>query len=245
MLENCRKWHIFESVIFLSIALSIGHLTAATLDVRPTLLQLLPGQKVGILYLVNQDDAPHTYQIDTFRWLADGTDQREEPTDEIIANPAIITIKPKQTQIIRFGLRGLPAPGPERAYRMIINEVPAADSAPPASGLTVLLRISLPVFVRNTANPPAPKLTASWRVEGHDLHILVHNAGDFTARVVKSVVRDETLPNGLELTRLQYVLVGGSSDFVYKLPGGWAPHHGSILLTVDTGDISLPLSAAR
>jgi fimbrial chaperone protein len=214
---------------------------AATLDVRPTLLQLLPGQKVGVLYLVNQDDAPHTYQIKAFRWLPAGTEQRQEPTDEIIANPAIVTLAPKQTQIVRYGLRTTAATAPELAFRVIVDEVPQ-ESSPNGSGLNVLLRVSLPLFVRNVAQLPAPQLAASWHEAEHSLHVEIANRGVYTTRVVEAKITGEG-PAGLDLAQLHYVLPGGSTDFVFKLPGAWAPHRASVTLTTDGGDVTLPLGS--
>jgi fimbrial chaperone protein len=214
---------------------------AATLDVRPTLLQLLPGQKVGVLYLVNQDDAPHTYQIKAFRWLADGTEQRQEPTDEIIANPAIVTLAPKQTQIVRYGLRAASG-APEQAFRVIVDEVPQ-QAAQNGSGLSVLLRVSLPLFVRNVVQPPPPQLAASWREVEHSLHVEIANRGAYTTRVVEAKVAGEGGPAGLDLAQLHYVLPGGSTDFVFKLTTAWAPRRASVTLTTDGGDVTLPLVA--
>jgi fimbrial chaperone protein len=216
--------------------------SAATLDVRPTLLQLLPGQKVGVLYLVNQDDAPHTYQIKSFRWRASGTDQLQEPTDEVIANPAIIVLAPKQTQIVRFGLRGGPSTVPEQAYRLIIDEVPQ-DAAPAGSGLSVLLRISLPLFVRNVVQPPPPQLAVSWTEAAQTFHVQVTNRGAYTTRVVEAKVVGEGLPAGLDLAQLHYVLPGGATDFSFKLPTAWVPHRASVTLTTDSGELTLPLGA--
>jgi fimbrial chaperone protein len=222
-------------------ALSVGeNAGAATLDVRPTLLQLLPGQKVGVLYLVNQDDAPHTYQIKCFRWLPAGSEQRQEPTDEVISNPTIIEMAPKQTQIVRFGLRSAAPTTPEVAYRMIIDEVPR-DAAAPGSGLNVLLRISLPLFVRNVLQPPAPKLAAAWTESDHMLHVRITNQGPYTTRVVKARIVGEGAPTGLDLSQLHYVLPGGSTDFDFKVAGTWAPGRAQVTLTTDGGDVTLPL----
>lgn len=215
---------------------------AATLDVRPTLLQLLPGQKVGVLYLVNQDDAPHTYQIKSFRWLPNGTEQLQEPTDEVIANPSIVVLQPKQTQIVRYGLRGGLAAAPEQAYRMIVDEVPQ-EVATPGSGLNVLLRVSLPLFVRNVVQPPAPSLTVAWTEADRTLHLRIANTGPYTTRVVQAKIGGDGVPAGLEIAQLHYVLPGGATDFAFKLPTAWVPRRASVTLTTDGGDVVLPLGS--
>jgi fimbrial chaperone protein len=244
MRRHDRRFQILPALCLAALLLAPGReAAAAALDVRPTLLQLLPGQKVGVLYLINQDDAPHTYQLNAFRWLPDGTRQREEATDDIIANPAILTIQPKQTQIIRYGLRGPAQSQPEAAYRMIISEVQPQDEERQTSSLTVLLRISLPLFVRQTGQLPAPKLSAGWKLGEHSLHVLVRNDGAFTARIVKATVKDEPAA-ALELTQLQYALPGGAADLEFKLTGNWAPRHATVELSVDGSDVTLPLSPA-
>jgi fimbrial chaperone protein len=236
-------WFLTLSALCLGALILGRQASAAALDVRPTLLQLLPGQKVGVLYLINQDDEPHTYQVNAFRWLPDGTKQREDPTDDIIANPAILTLQPKQTQIVRYGLRGQVPQLPEAAYRMILSEVQPQDETRQNSTLTVLLRISLPLFVRETGQLPAPKLSAGWKLAEHSLHVLVKNDGAFTARIIKATIKDEAAP-ALELTQLQYALPGGLADLEFKLTGNWAPRHATVLLSVDGSDLTLPLSPA-
>lgn len=224
------------------VLLGIVGADAATLDVRPTLLQLLPGQKVGVLYLVNQDDAPHTYQIKTFRWLPSGTEQLQEPTDEVIANPAIVVLQPKETQIVRFGLRNGVSGVPEQAYRLIVDEVPH-EAGPPGSGLNVLLRISLPLFVRNVVQPPPPQLSVAWTQAEHLLHVKIVNRGAYTARVVEAKIAGDGVPAGLDIAQLHYVLPGGATDFAFKLPAPWTPRRASVTLTTDGGDLVLPLGA--
>jgi fimbrial chaperone protein len=233
---------LFVTNIVLLQLLGPSSAEAATLDVRPTLLQLLPGQKVGVLYLVNQDDAAHTFQIKSFRWLPSGTEQLQEPTDEVIANPAIVTLEPKQTQIVRFGLRGAPAGVPEQAYRLIIDEVPH-DVVLPGSGLNVLLRVSLPLFVRNVVQPPPPQLSAAWTEAEHMLHVQIANRGPYTTRVVGAKIAGDGMPAGLDITQLHYVLPGGATDFAFKLPTAWVPRRASVTLTTDGGELVLPLGA--
>jgi len=232
---------IVASLVLLPV-LAAPVTSAATLDVRPTFLQLLPGQKVGVLYLVNQDDAPHTYQIKSFTWKPSGTEQVQEPTDAVIANPAIIVLAPKQTQIVRYGLRSGQSTVPEQAFRIIIDEVPQ-EAAPPGSGLNVLLRISLPLFVRNVTQPPPPQLAVTWTEAAQTFHVQVANRGPYTTRVVEAKVVGEGVPAGLDLAQLHYVLPGGATDFSFKLPTAWVPRHASVLLTTDGGDLTLPLGA--
>jgi P pilus assembly chaperone PapD len=109
--------------------------------------------------------------------------------------------------------------------------------------LNVLLRVSLPLFVRNVAQPPAPSLTAAWTEADHMLHVRIANTGPYTTRVVQAKVAGEGAPAGLEIAQLHYVLPGGATNFDFKLPTAWTPRRASVTLTTDGGDLVLPLGS--
>lgn len=151
-------------------------------------------------------------------------------------------LEPKQTQIVRFGLRAGPSGAPEQAYRLLVDEIPH-EAAAPGSGLNVLLRVSLPLFVGNVVQPPPPQLSAAWTEGEHLLHIRISNRGPYTTRVVEAKVAGEGVPGGLDITQLHYVLPGGATDFAFKLPAAWAPRRAAVTLTTDGGDLVLPLGS--
>lgn len=233
-----RGWALAGLVLLSVLAARVSD--AATLDVRPTLLQLLPGQKAGVLTLVNQDDAPHTFQIKSLRWFQAGAEQRQEPSDDIIATPTIVTLQPKQTQLVRYGIR-MPAAGPEHAYRLIIDELPH-EAALSGSSLTVLLRVSLPLFVRDVTIAPPPQLTASSVAGEHEIKVSIANHGPYTIRVARATLSGDGAPAGLQLDQLHYALPGGTADFAFPLNKPWLPRRGIITLTTDAGDVPVPLT---
>ncbi len=240
--DRLSPWRLASGLALLGC---FGSLTAqaATLDVRPTLLQLLPGQKVGVLNLINQDDAPHTYQIKCLRWSPDGKEQKQDPTDDIIANPAIVTLPAHQTQIVRYGTRDAVAV-PERAYRLIVDEVPGEQQAT-GSSLNVLLRVSLPLFVRDVVTLPKPDIGAGWKGTDQTLTVSLANHGKYTVRIVKADIAGGGAPAGLSVDQLHYVLPGGVTDLLFKLPKPWAPHGGTVTLMTDAGDVAVPLGAGN
>jgi fimbrial chaperone protein len=67
------------------------------------------------------------------------------------------------TQIIRVGLRRKADARLELAYRLFLQEVPAANLAAQDSGVRVVLRFGIPVFVA-PANNKSPKPLLDWRV---------------------------------------------------------------------------------
>jgi fimbrial chaperone protein len=111
------------------------------------------------LTVENSGAAPVVVQLQLMQWSAAGAEDRYQPSDEVVAMPPIMTIRPGEPQIIRMGLTRAVDPQRELAYRLYIEEVPPPPSAG-YQGLQVALRIGVPVFVAPAA-PAEPLL--QWR----------------------------------------------------------------------------------
>lgn len=162
--------------IGLAIALSVATLSAqAGVDIRPAIKVYAPGQKAGVMTITNSDDYPRTFQliVDELK-VVDGKAVKVPSTDLRFA-PSLITVPAKTTQTVRFKMT---APvGSERMFRTTALELPPVDFTPTESGITYLVKMSLPWFWRDQALEP--QLSARW--EGGDL--LVKNTGAATAQL--------------------------------------------------------------
>jgi fimbrial chaperone protein len=152
------------------------------------------GQKAGTLWLENVGDTSVTVQIRVFAWeQADYKDNYLEQ-QQIVSTPPFATIAPGKKQLVRFTLTAPVDAGQERAFRVLIDEIPTSASAQSA-GLRLQMRYSLPLFAygdglwrkqRGRGTPTTQAQPAlSWQLieEGGARYLQVRNTGTGYARL--------------------------------------------------------------
>ena len=171
-----------KGTALLSLALIFANCSpsfAGALQVDPVTLELERGARAAVLTLRNRDSRPSTVRVEVYRWnQSEGADVYE-PANDMIASPSAATLEPGATQLVRIGPRAIPAAG---AYRVIVSQVP--EAAEPGTGVKVVLRLDLPLFV--AGDPHArPELSWSARLVA-DRKLLVEgsNSGARHARVL-------------------------------------------------------------
>lgn len=165
---------------------------AESLQVAPIRVDFAPADQTQVLWLSNTGDGPLHAQVRVFAWSqANGKDDLA-PTHDVIASPPMVSIAPHGRQLVRLVRLAGPQPpaaaGAEQSYRLLVNEVPTADSKPVTSGLHFLLQYSVPVFLTTQAAataataPPAAVDTSHLLVRLHRLpgghaNLTVSNSG--------------------------------------------------------------------
>ena len=117
---------------------------------------------------------------------ADGTDGQAEARD-LIVSPGIFTMQRGEKQVVRVALRGAPDPRVERAYRLLVSEVPVPDlsTMPEASGFRVALRMDLPLLV---APLQAAQPDATYLYDSGNARLIVRNSGTRHVRYTDAVL---------------------------------------------------------
>lgn len=159
-----------------ALILAAMSFSAQALEIRPLVSTFPAAHKSGTMTVSNTDDVEKTYQIflDELT-LVDGKQVRTKSADVRFA-PSIMTIKPKQSQTVRYVRSGPPVSG-EAVYRVRVEEIPA-NIVPEKSGVVYSMRMDFPWMWR--AASASPVLSATWT--GKDLTIT--NAGSATAQIV-------------------------------------------------------------
>jgi fimbrial chaperone protein len=181
---------------------------AGSFSISPLRVEFSQRVKTAALTVRNEGDAAVIVQAGTWHWAQqEGTDALT-PTRDLLVSPAVFTIQPGGSQLVRVALRREVDPARELSYRLLLDEVPAV-AAPEFTGLQVALRLSLPVFVAPTAAAaPAYQWQASRTAEG-DLAVTLRNEGNAHVQL-KSF---SLVPVGTEGELLQQLAPG------YVLPG--------------------------
>lgn len=124
---------------------------ATSLQVAPILLEFLPQEKVKELWLTNTGNEAIHSQVRVNSWLQVNNQDTLIPSKDLIASPMVLTIPPGQRQLVRL-IRGTATnSSTEKAYRLIVDELPNPQSEA-QSGLHLLLKYSIPVFFKTSAS---------------------------------------------------------------------------------------------
>lgn len=228
-----------------------GTSLAASLEVNPVRLELENGARGVVVTVKNQGTETTRFQASVHTWVQDEDGRMTlEPTQELFFFPSMLTLGPGESRPIRVGISSAPR-DTERPFRLVIEEMPPLGPVPPAMGLKILTRVSIPVFV-------APTLKAvQGRVEDVDLRqsrfrFRVRNPGTVNFFIRQTRVRglDERGQSLVEKDQVGwYVLPGGSQVFALDTSAEHCQRIRSLEVEVETDRgvfrQSAPVSASQ
>ena len=207
---------------------------AASLTVAPTRIDLAGDDRAEVVTLRNNAAEAVMVQVQTFAW-SDGPATAElTPTRDVLAVPPVFELAPAGSQIIRVALRAAEAGDRERAYRLLITEVPRGGGG--GTGVRFALRLSLPVFV----TPPGAAPRAVWSLvgSGAERRLVLHNEGSAhlqVRRITLGQAEGDREPSVIETPA--YVLAG--QEHAWPLPA----RAGAATLRLEAETSVGPLSA--
>ena len=200
----------------MALLLSIGPAAAQNnYTVSPLRLELSGKAPATVLQVINRGDAAATMQVQQRAWVQrDGRDEQDE-TRDLIISPAIFTFKPGETQVVRIALRGAPDRQLERAYRILVSELPgpSVPTAPELISFRIALRMDLPLFVA-AIEPGAP--SPSFKFEPANGRLLVRNEGPSHIRFTDFTLQQA----GRHLHSVPVFTVLPGSSIAMELPRG-------------------------
>lgn len=208
------RFHAFARLLGIAaLACALGGAAhAASLQISPVMINLRATQTATGISLQNDGDVPIYGQVRVFLWDQKGGDDVLTPTDELIASPPVMQIAPKSAQTIRLVRRSAAAAGPERQYRVLIDEVPTNAEA--REGVSIKLQYSVPVFVAATAPNVAPQLAWQFFKRDGAWFLRVTNTGTLHAQIGATTLetadgKQHELSRGL----LGYALAGRQREW--------------------------------
>ncbi|WP_277963235.1 fimbrial biogenesis chaperone [Pseudomonas sp. RIT-To-2] len=187
-------------------------------------------QQASALWLENRGTEAANLQIRVFAWNQTGFDDQYQNQRDVIGSPPVAHIEPGQKQLVRLTRTREVPPGQELAYRIIIDEIPAAQApgqdgqGKTAAAIRFQMRYSVPLFAygaglwskpdpsreRDPQTAGAPALT--WRTvsEGQKRFVEIRNQGPVHARLTDVVAQEGAQHRPLGEGLLGYVLPGAS-----------------------------------
>jgi fimbrial chaperone protein len=241
------RFPVLRSILALAACLLLGSAAgAANLQISPVSIAFQPSQAAAGVSLQNFGDAPLYGQVRVYAWdQKDGVDVLT-PTSDIIASPPIIEVPANGMQTVRLVRRGGTESGPERSYRILIDEIPRGDTA---SGVAIRLQYSVPVFVAPSAAAAAPQLSFSLVRRDGNLVLRSENAGALHAQIGATRLQaaggaDVQISKGL----LGYALAGRGREWQLPKdkPIGQIGQNGqlTVIANVNAHELSFPVAPA-
>lgn len=210
---------------------------AGSLRVMPVRVEVAAGRQFCSLTLGNDAARPMAVQVRGFAWTRDenGADTLD-PANGPVVNPAITTIPPGGSRLVRCSLPATPSgSASEQQWRLIVDELPSTSSDSAPGTVQTLLRLSVPVF--RTPEGAQPEL--AWSVTGSEeggRALRIINSGKRRAQVLRVVVR---LRDGREVPfeRGFYLLADGAVSL--PLPAGTGASVASVVAETDLGSLAV------
>lgn len=231
---------ILRSVLGAAALVCVPLAQAAVLLVSPVRIQFEPTQPGQTLQISNRGQQAVDAQVRIMRWTQENGRDRLVPVDssELVASPPMLHIEPGKQQTVRL-IRLQPVkPAGELSYRLLVDELPRPDSLQ-GSGLRMLMRYSIPVFVEPVAfrRPAAQRRGAMQKTDLSRLHgqlaagqdgkaeLQMRNDGPQAVRIsALSTVAPDGQARSVDGGLLGYVLAGQRASLplslAYPLPPG-------------------------
>ncbi len=215
---------------------------AGSFTVSPVRVELSPAKPLSSVTITNDGDEAVKLEVEGKLWTQkDGNDDYQD-TRELIVTPPVITLAAKASQIIRLGLRRGADPKNELSYRLFITEIrPQVKTE--GTGVTMNLRLSVPIFVKPTAAVNPQLQWTAKKIEGGNLLLRAENTGNIHMQVANLQLNVGTDIVGKEPSAT-YLLPGQSHEWTLKPEAGKTFNASALSLSgfCDSGDLKVNLT---
>ncbi|WP_244814068.1 molecular chaperone [Caballeronia sp. Lep1P3] len=213
---------------------------AASLQISPVSIQLHANEAGQVINLRNAGDQAIHAQVRVFTWDQANDEDHLEPTRDLLASPPIAEVPAGGAQVIRLIRTGQETATQERAYRLLIDELPTTDAA--SQGVQFRFRYSVPLFVEPDGSRGTFDLSWSIIEKNGQPFLRVANSGTVHARLsaVSLEVNGASVPIAAGL--LGYVLPGRAR--VWPLTGAARGNAREVSATVNGSALKASLTPA-
>jgi fimbrial chaperone protein len=215
-----RCLYLLMLPLFFIIPAALG---AVNLALWPVNQHINTGESSSLLWLKNTGENNSNLSIRVLSWKQSQGNNYFEDQEEINIVPPVLGIMPGDKAFVRFFVSPALHPTDERAYRIIVDEVPQLSSTN-SDKVVLRMRYVLPLFIAGSLTPPAFQQKGDalperypqvrWemtRYKGAQV-IALHNIGPVHARlsdITLQNARDEK-PLALHQGLFGYVLPGAT-----------------------------------
>lgn len=200
--------HELRSILLFFILLSFSLLTkASTIEVSPTKIFISSNKKFTAINVKNLSQEKVFIQAELLNWSQKQNDNIYTPSNELIVNPLIFAVDANSEQIIRIGLKkNYSNIKEEQSFRLLLSELP--DQFKIASGLKMLLRLNLPIFIEPSEKTNQELVWSKKIVNSDTVNLTISNPNNTHRMINKIELKD----------KLNKSLYDKQNAFIYLLP---------------------------
>lgn len=206
-------FRLILSLLFTSLLCAAGMASAGSFSIDPVRIQLSEARPSAVMRVENRGDAAITVQLQAMSWTQSGNQDQLTISRELLATPQVFRLRPGQVQVVRVALLVPVDATRERAFRLLLDEVPPAPAAD-FRGLQMALRISMPVFVQ-ARTPAAASLAATVVEREGQRQLQLVNRGDAHLQLTGLQLQAQTVATASAATSSMY----SHDKTLYLLPG--------------------------
>jgi fimbrial chaperone protein len=196
------------------VAAPDGSATTGGVDFSPMIVEMNAREPVGSITVTNHGSDERLFAVRAFDWSENDGEEKLTANDGVIVVPPVLQLGPGESRIIRIGLRHPPEGARERAYRLVVSEVPPTVRA--KNAIAVVMAMKMPIFVRTDDDDSLPTLAwATHRSRANMLTFAARNDGNVHAKILSLHVFAD-IGRKLEIGRADpaaYVLPGEARSF--------------------------------
>lgn len=178
------------SALLLASVFCVQPALATEVSVSKLRINLEGGRTSDFLTVNNQsENEKQAYEISLLKWTQQPNPEYQKdktapalievlaPTENILASPKTIVIMPKQNKIIRLMINDNNKANKDYSYRLIVNQLPNKEVEAKTNTISLLFKVSLPVFVYDKLieNITSMKITKSVVTENGKQYVIVTN----------------------------------------------------------------------
>jgi fimbrial chaperone protein len=202
-------WVRAARAALLTLALGAGpRAMAGSVELSPITLQMVGKERTTTLRVRNTEAQPITLQLRAVDWTQANGDDVYTPSKTLAVSPPVFTLKPGATQTVRVVVEGVEAIKVERAYRLVLDQIPESNLQGEA-GVVMPIRVLLPVFLTPSAGS-RPRLAWKLAPSSSGGTLIASNTGDARERLVGLKVTTGTTQIAGDQGLSGYVLAGAS-----------------------------------
>lgn len=171
--------------------------------------------KATALTVTNTDEAK-TFEVRAVSWKQENRADTYEATNHLLLAPATFRLEKGASQVVRIQLNR-PLDAAEHAYRIFVDEVPAAQEIRPNS-LKTVVSMAIPVFVAPSTGPIAKGQGALKASLTNDVvNVELRNSGKANLKLREWVLTSPKAGDLLKVPSAAYVLAGNTLTGDYPL----------------------------
>jgi fimbrial chaperone protein len=209
-----RRIALLAQALTAALLALAGPAAAGSLEIGPTSVQMIGPERTSTIRIKNIADADTTVQVRTVDWTQQSGQDVYTPSTTLLASPPLIKLKPGESQVIRLVIERTPAQPQEKAYRLILDEIPNPGEVNGAA-VHQSLRALVPIFITPSTSA-RPRLTWSATRSGDGVVLTAANNGATRERLVGLTVNGNGAQIGPPLDG--YILSNASHSWTVAVP---------------------------